>query len=198
MKHTSLCFIQVGNKLLCTKSVVRLRLSQIYLLQTSVLLLAIFIGNKKKIDGTCLRTQTVTRKVVMLLILGKSLLLVSSCFLPVICYSFLGYIRLNHRYRSTSKLLTMMHVQEQIEMDPIDQPLKVVEFFSGIGGWSSALKLQKTLKFDVVAAYDVNSISNEVYKHVHGIIPSSSAIESLSLKLLESHKPDIWVRTLDN
>lgn len=62
-----------------------------------------------------------------------------------------------------------------------------------IGGWSSALNLQKGLHYEVVAAYDVNSISNEVYEHNYCKKPSSSAIESLSLKTLDALRGDIWV-----
>lgn len=101
--------------------------------------------------------------------------------------------------------MSAMTEQERVEsvlhdlsIPPVLPPLsgrtlKVVEFFSGIGGWASAFELQKDLKFNVVAAYDVNSISNEVYKHVYGMMPSSSSIESLSIKKLEAHGADIWV-----
>jgi hypothetical protein len=73
--------------------------------------------------------------------------------------------------------------------------LRVVEFFSGIGGWASALQLQKDLivDFHVVAAYDVNSVSNEVYEFNHNHKPSSSSIESLTVKVLDSLEADIWV-----
>ena len=81
--------------------------------------------------------------------------------------------------------------------------LKVVEFYSGIGGWSHALtqlqseyvnkrllvrklfdsylfaKLTQLLsyKFDVVGAFDINPVANEVYRHnckifVPGILPA--------------------------
>lgn len=83
---------------------------------------------------------------------------------------------------------------EKLLSVPLDRPMKIVEFFSGIGGWASSFKKQKDLKYEVVAAYDVNSISNEVYKHVYGKMPCSSAIESLSLKTLEAHGADIWVK----
>lgn len=62
-------------------------------------------------------------------------------------------------------------------------------------GWTSALKLQKDLSvdFDIVAAYDVNVVSNEVYEYNHSKKPSSSSIESLSVKILDTLKADIWV-----
>lgn len=81
--------------------------------------------------------------------------------------------------------------------DEISAPcktMKIVEFFSGIGGWAKAFESQKNSNFNVVAAYDVNSVSNEVYMHVYGKKPCSSAIESLSLKTLEALDADIWVR----
>ena len=89
--------------------------------------------------------------------------------------------------------MSVMLGQSIVEHDPLDRTLRVVEFFSGIGGWSSAFELQEGLKFNVVAAYDVNSVSNDVYKHVYGLMPCSSAIESLSLKTLDAHNADIWV-----
>jgi tRNA (cytosine38-C5)-methyltransferase len=70
---------------------------------------------------------------------------------------------------------------------------KVIEFFSGIGGWASALDKQKDLKHEVVACYDVNSVSNEVYEYVYRKLPSSSSIESLSSKTLDAFQADIWV-----
>ena len=77
-------------------------------------------------------------------------------------------------------------------LEPLSK-LKVAEFFSGIGGWSSAFSLQRNLEFKVVAAYDVNIVSNVVYKHVYGHTPSSTSIESLSVKTLETLGADIWV-----
>ena len=74
------------------------------------------------------------------------------------------------------------------------ESFRIVEFFSGIGGWAKAFESQKDSIFNVVAAYDVNSVSNEVYLHVYGKNPSSTAIESLSLKTLEALDADIWVR----
>ena len=78
--------------------------------------------------------------------------------------------------------------------DAVREPLRIVEFFSGIGGWASAFESLVDLEFKVVAAYDVNMISNEVYEHVYGSRPSSTSIESLTLKVLESLAADIWVR----
>jgi hypothetical protein len=97
--------------------------------------------------------------------------------------------------RKSSVLLHLAQVNcvESMESVAPLSKLKVAEFFSGIGGWSSALSLQNNLEFTVVAAYDVNIISNVVYKHVHGHTPSSTSIESLSVKTLEALGADIWV-----
>lgn len=70
--------------------------------------------------------------------------------------------------------------------------LKVIEFFSGIGGWHSALNHLPHFPSEVIAAYDVNPMSNAVYEHVYGLKPSSQSIESLSVKSLDALSADIW------
>ena len=72
------------------------------------------------------------------------------------------------------------------------QKLRVVEFFSGIGGWHSALNHLSLFPSEVVAAYDVNPMSNAVYEHVYALKPSSQSIESLTVKSLEDLSADLW------
>uniref|UniRef100_A0A8D0ENR3 tRNA aspartic acid methyltransferase 1 n=1 Tax=Strix occidentalis caurina TaxID=311401 RepID=A0A8D0ENR3_STROC len=43
-------------------------------------------------------------------------------------------------------------------------PLRVLELYSGIGGMHQALK-ESCTSAEVVAAVDVNTLANEVYKH---------------------------------
>eukprot|EP00975_Prorocentrum_lima_P012786 2707981-Prorocentrum_lima.AAC.1 len=57
---------------------------------------------------------------------------------------------------------------------------KAVEFFSGIGGWSCALKKACGVKIDyeVVAAYDINPIANQVYlSNHHSPTPSARSLD---------------------
>lgn len=46
----------------------------------------------------------------------------------------------------------------------MEKQLRLVEFYAGVGGWHVAVNLSK-LKIDVVAALDINTIANAVYKH---------------------------------
>lgn len=73
------------------------------------------------------------------------------------------------------------------------EPIKYVEFYSGIGGWSHALK--KIIGEDrtqVVGAYDHSTICNEVYKYNLNFNPSQKPIESLTPKLLDGIA-DLWM-----
>ena len=112
----------------------------------------------------------------------------------IVCRAFHRYSIPSYRHSEASIGMSGLSDNEKIKAVPLDETIKIVEFFSGIGGWSTSCKRQSNFKYQVVAAYDVNSISNEVYKHVYGQMPCSTAIESLSLKTLEAHSADMWVR----
>ncbi|XP_066913521.1 tRNA (cytosine(38)-C(5))-methyltransferase-like [Clytia hemisphaerica] len=45
-----------------------------------------------------------------------------------------------------------------------NKPIKVLEFYSGIGGMHYALK-RSGIKYDVIGAFDINTNANEVYKY---------------------------------
>ena len=70
--------------------------------------------------------------------------------------------------------------------------MRAVEFFSGIGGWSFALK-HSCESVEVVAAYDINPIANKVYQLNHNIKPHHKSIEKLSAKELQSFNADVWL-----
>ena len=112
----------------------------------------------------------------------------------IVCRAFHRYSIPRYRHSEASIGMSGLLDNEKIKAVPVDETIKIVEFFSGIGGWSTSCKRQSNFKYQVVAAYDVNSISNEVYKHVYGQMPCSTAIESLSVKTLEAHSADMWVR----
>ena len=70
-----------------------------------------------------------------------------------------------------------------------------IEFYSGIGGWSyaldEALQRNSTLNVNVVAAFDVSTVCNEVYRANHGFAPSQKPIEQLDVSNVDGIA-DIW------
>jgi site-specific DNA-cytosine methylase len=52
------------------------------------------------------------------------------------------------------------------------EPVRVLEFFSGIGGWRSALaRVLPQESFQVVAAFEINDIANSVYNSFYNESP---------------------------
>ncbi|XP_069770362.1 tRNA (cytosine(38)-C(5))-methyltransferase isoform X6 [Narcine bancroftii] len=51
-----------------------------------------------------------------------------------------------------------------MEADVLTPPLRVLELYSGIGGMHYALK-ESCIAAEVIAAIDINTVANEVYKH---------------------------------
>jgi len=76
----------------------------------------------------------------------------------------------------------------------MDKELRVLELFSGIGGMHHALDLVADVEVEVVAAMDINTVSNEVYKHNH---PTTNLlnknIAGLTQKQLLKLSPDVVV-----
>jgi site-specific DNA-cytosine methylase len=70
--------------------------------------------------------------------------------------------------------------------------LKVLEFFSGLGGWSSALK-KLYVDHEVIQAFDINTAANEVYEANHGIKPCNKSILGITTKALDKCNADVWV-----
>ncbi|KAJ3131017.1 C-5 cytosine-specific DNA methylase [Irineochytrium annulatum] len=72
----------------------------------------------------------------------------------------------------------------------------VAEFFSGIGGYRSALlKLAASGSFPVVEkyhAFDVNDNANAVYHHAYGDSPSSKNISLLTAAELDCLQASLW------
>ncbi|KAJ2825251.1 hypothetical protein IWW50_002935, partial [Coemansia erecta] len=70
--------------------------------------------------------------------------------------------------------------------------LRVAEFYSGIGGMHFALK-EAGIDSQVVRAFDINTVANEVYKHNFADVPVMQRnIESLPMSLFEGLKADLW------
>lgn len=72
------------------------------------------------------------------------------------------------------------------------QPYRALEFFSGIGGWSYALK-HLALEFEILSAFDINVQANQTYKVNHGLTPSAQSIVSLSSEYLDSFNANLWM-----
>lgn len=70
--------------------------------------------------------------------------------------------------------------------------LRTVEFFSGIGGWRCALELS-TCEYEIVSAFDINTLANDCYSFNFNQKPSSVLIESVPVSVLDKLEADIWV-----
>lgn len=79
--------------------------------------------------------------------------------------------------------------------------MKVLEFFSGIGGWRCALDkhhdhprppAHSPNNFAIAASYDINTVSNQVYQHNFNAQPSPKCINSLTRKGLDKHAAEMW------
>lgn len=75
--------------------------------------------------------------------------------------------------------------------------IRVIEWFSGIGGWSFALKMIESknpaVSFDIVKAVDINTVANEVYEQNLHLKPLAKSIESLTDAFFDMNPADMWV-----
>jgi len=67
--------------------------------------------------------------------------------------------------------------------------MRVLELFSGLGGWRCALRDRGT----VVAAYDVSEAANATYTLNHGDMPRPRELAHVPLAELASHGADTWL-----
>lgn len=69
--------------------------------------------------------------------------------------------------------------------------MRVIEFFSGIGGWRCALeRLEQDIT--VVEAFDINTVANQVYHHNFSSKPNPKCINSLTKRVLDKLGADMW------
>lgn len=65
-----------------------------------------------------------------------------------------------------------------------DASMKVLEFYAGIGGMSSALGLARAAgtvpDYEVLSAFDINPITNDVYAHNYG----ESLVRCVSVRMV--------------
>ncbi len=66
--------------------------------------------------------------------------------------------------------------------------LRVLELFSGLGGWRYALQGLG----DIVAAYDISPAANATYALNHGDQPIARELASLPAETLAAHRADLW------
>eukprot|EP00041_Stephanoeca_diplocostata_P025053 m.647756 g.647756 ORF g.647756 m.647756 type:complete len:381 (+) comp22659_c0_seq6:169-1311(+) len=76
------------------------------------------------------------------------------------------------------------------------RPLRVLEFYSGIGGMHYALKLAARslgIAFEVLAAFDINTVANDVYRHNFPEVQViQRLIESIPTSKFEKYAADLW------
>jgi len=68
-------------------------------------------------------------------------------------------------------------------------PRRILELFSGIGGWRFALGPLG----QVVAAYDISPAANATYEHNHGERPLARELVSVPAQKLAAHGADTWL-----
>ncbi|KAJ1731313.1 hypothetical protein LPJ61_002597 [Coemansia biformis] len=70
--------------------------------------------------------------------------------------------------------------------------LRVAEFYSGIGGMHFALK-GAGVDCQVVRAFDINTVANDVYRHnFDGVPVMQRCIESLPMTMFEALRAELW------
>lgn len=70
--------------------------------------------------------------------------------------------------------------------------MRVLEFFSGIGGWRCALNKHPEYLFEVVQSFDINTAANQVYELNFNCKPSPKCINSLTKQMLDKYRADLW------
>eukprot|EP00850_Spirogloea_muscicola_P003945 SM000016S01933 [mRNA] locus=s16:758452:762292:+ [translate_table: standard] len=71
-------------------------------------------------------------------------------------------------------------------------PLRVLEFYSGIGGLRYSLEASGVSAV-VVSAFDINEVANDVYDHNFGHRPSQGNVQRLSVRELDKYDSDVWL-----
>ncbi|KAH6831190.1 DNA methyltransferase-2 [Perilla frutescens var. hirtella] len=73
-----------------------------------------------------------------------------------------------------------------------EQPWRVLEFYSGIGGLRYSL-MEAGVDAVVVEAFDINDVANDVYEHNFGHRPYQGNIQTLSAADLDRYGADVWL-----
>ncbi|RVX19516.1 DNA (cytosine-5)-methyltransferase [Vitis vinifera] len=73
-----------------------------------------------------------------------------------------------------------------------EDPWRVLEFYSGIGGMRYSLK-RGGVNAKIVEAFDINNIANDVYQHNFGHRPYQGNIQSLTAADLDRYRAHAWL-----
>ncbi|GMG99016.1 hypothetical protein Nepgr_000856 [Nepenthes gracilis] len=73
-----------------------------------------------------------------------------------------------------------------------DEPVRVLEFYSGIGGMRYSM-MEAGVKAKIVEAFEINDIANDVYEYNFGHRPYQGNIQSLTAADLDSYKAQAWL-----
>ena len=71
--------------------------------------------------------------------------------------------------------------------------VRALEFYSGVGGLRYALEAMEDREGEVVAAFDINDMANDVYQHNFGDRPQQRNIAALTASELDEWKADLWM-----
>ncbi|KAJ1284279.1 hypothetical protein BS78_03G192800 [Paspalum vaginatum] len=71
-------------------------------------------------------------------------------------------------------------------------PWRVLEFYSGIGGMRYSL-MASAVRAEVVEAFDINDVANDVYEHNFGHRPFQGNIQTLTGSDLDKYKAHAWL-----
>ncbi|XP_074281521.1 tRNA (cytosine(38)-C(5))-methyltransferase 2-like isoform X2 [Silene latifolia] len=74
----------------------------------------------------------------------------------------------------------------------MEEPLKVLEFYSGVGGMRYSL-LISGVNATVVEAFEINDVANHVYQHNFGHRPFQGNIQSLTITDLDKYQAHVWL-----
>jgi len=69
---------------------------------------------------------------------------------------------------------------------------RVLEFYSGIGGMRYSL-MALGARAEVVEAFDINDVANDVYEHNFGHRPCQGNIQTLTASDLDKYKAHAWL-----
>ncbi|XWS70847.1 hypothetical protein CRYUN_Cryun03dG0084200 [Craigia yunnanensis] len=73
-----------------------------------------------------------------------------------------------------------------------EEPWRVLEFYSGIGGMRYSL-MKAGIHAQVVEAFDINNKANDVYQHNFGHRPYQGNIQNLTNGDLDSYRAHVWL-----
>ncbi|CAN8252277.1 unnamed protein product [Cochlearia groenlandica] len=73
-----------------------------------------------------------------------------------------------------------------------EKPWRVLEFYSGIGGMRYSLMASGVVA-EVVEAFEINDVANDVYQHNFGHRPYQGNIQSLTFVELDKYNADAWL-----